>query len=366
MQNLDRMSPTVQKVFNTDFVLTQVMEDLSGNPPIDFVELYTSDECQLKCTHCFHGTVRSIDKPLSLTEWIYVIDQFQELGAYHFHISGREPFLEKNTFPILHYLNKKKGSSRLKFGLITNGINCEKYLGKTICSNLDYFEISIDGLVESHEFLRGKGTYVRTVNTLKSALYTLGELVVSTSTIVYKNNLSELTYYIDDFIHLGVKRFFFQPIQKIGFAEKNYELLINPFEYRNAIIDIIDMLAAEKYNHVGVKAYFFVPSSMTKTLCNGDEFFLNILTKYLENGEIVHNEGMNTIQFAFELIRVPYWRNFIITQDGYLIDHCSTRSTFNYKQMSIGNVRSTSLTDLISKARQFSKEYVSYNLNLVK
>src|SRR5258706_7201086 len=110
------MADHVWEILDQGIVHSQILKDLKGKPRISMVELFVSDNCPLKCKHCFHADVHSVDPPLSLQEWQAVIDQFIVLGVRHFHIAGREPFTEQITLELLDYLSEKKKNIDLKLG----------------------------------------------------------------------------------------------------------------------------------------------------------------------------------------------------------------------------------------------------------
>lgn len=125
--------------------------------------LETTSICNLRCKHCYNesGTknvnlsVKSIEK---------VITGLIPFGANRFSISGGEPLLHSSFGEILHLLTKYP----VYYQIISNGtlINetislLRQYTGKIS------MQISLDGLQEAHDYLRGSGSFGKIKDSVK-------------------------------------------------------------------------------------------------------------------------------------------------------------------------------------------------------
>ncbi len=145
-----------------------------------------TSECNLRCKHCYQShSVESI--PFDrLTQ---TVDRLIKSGADRFYISGSEPLLYEKFDELVDYLK----SLDMKWVLVTNGTLIDKKITQRLMSakNLLRVIISLDGASEyTHEINRGKGTYVRTIdsiNRLKSSC-----VPVSIQMVVAKYNQSEI------------------------------------------------------------------------------------------------------------------------------------------------------------------------------
>jgi MoaA/NifB/PqqE/SkfB family radical SAM enzyme len=352
------MKNQVWEILDNGVLHRQILKDLKSSPQINLVELFVSDNCPLKCRHCFHADVRSVDTPLSLEEWKTVIEKFIQLGARHFHIAGREPFTERITLELLDYLSERKKTIDLKFGAISNGMNSRKHLLRIQQSKLDYLEISVDGLSDTHDYMRGKGTYRHTWETLGEALSLLGQNRISIATAIHKANISQIPDIIQNLSRIGVRKFFFQPVMPMGYALNMINLLIEGTEYRRAILELKEFFNRLKNQNDAIAVMFYVPPEMTHSLCEGDPWLEEELVKYILHGSSLTKFGRSYLQLDFNVVRVPFWRHFIVTEDGYIINECSSRSVPNYIDFSIGNVLQEPLSELIHNSRQFAINYV--------
>jgi len=312
---------------------------------IEFVELYVSDSCNLKCTHCFHGDVRSLEEQLSSEEWYRVVDQFVELGVQQIHISGREPFVGDKSVQLLQYLHSVKEKTGIKYGAITNGINVPAYLPTIQKLNIDYLDFSLDGLKESHEMLRGKETFSKTVQAIQDTLAVLSKKRVYVSSVVHKGNLEDVPRMIDYLHHLGVNKFFFQPLQPQGNAVKLQALLISPQEYDKLITSCVSLLERHREQN-GIGLLIYVHPTSLPWLIDHNEWVSSSFISYIYGEDPTIKFGKSLLKFRFELVCAAFWRSCVITADGYYLGCCVMRTFQDYPSFSTGNVKQSPIRDL--------------------
>jgi len=122
--------------------------------------LYLTNDCNLRCVHCymFSGCKKEIE--IDYLEWFKVIDILKSNGVKVVTLTGGEPMFKKGFFEILDYLYQKN----ISVILITNGtlITDENYL--CLSEKCAEIQISLDGPnQETHERIRGKGTFEKTI-----------------------------------------------------------------------------------------------------------------------------------------------------------------------------------------------------------
>lgn len=121
-----------------------------------------TDDCQLKCKHCFNGNRRG-NAYLETSVWEKIIDRLDECGVFRIRISGGEPFLRKDIIEILKYIDTKS----IRYSVYTNGLNVDQCIEELKgLKKLDCIRVSIDGTKEVNDYLRGDGTYDETIQTI--------------------------------------------------------------------------------------------------------------------------------------------------------------------------------------------------------
>lgn len=189
------------------------------------VQLHLTDKCNLKCKHCYEGERKNID------EWDYnelsnvikkIDDAFIKWNVDgEISLVGGEPLMYPHINQLLHDLRKTKSISRI--AILTNGTLITDDIKKAILETTPAVQISIDGInEEKHDFIRGKGNYLKSIETIKWLV---------------KNNIDVFVHYVisrysipisEDFImymnNLGVKQITFSRVVPIGSSDESIML----------------------------------------------------------------------------------------------------------------------------------------------
>ncbi len=150
---------------------------------------HLTSKCNLSCQHCLFES--SPDTDLSITPELLQkgIREARDLGCNLFYFTGGEPFVYPDFTRIIGDLLK---DPEVHVVILTNGLLIDKHLDaiKKMPPERLHLQISLDGLEEHHDLLRGAGTFPR----LMSVLDTLANLGLATtlSVAVNKVNLSDL------------------------------------------------------------------------------------------------------------------------------------------------------------------------------
>ncbi|MCL1891011.1 MAG: putative heme d1 biosynthesis radical SAM protein NirJ2 [Coriobacteriia bacterium] len=117
------------------------------------VSWMTTNECNLKCKHCYQDADESQEKELTTEEGLALIDQIAKAGFKIMIFSGGEPLLRPDIFELVSYAASK--GLRPVFG--TNGILItEEVAQKLKEAGAVAMGISIDSLdEEAHDEFRG-------------------------------------------------------------------------------------------------------------------------------------------------------------------------------------------------------------------
>ncbi|MBI5375785.1 MAG: radical SAM protein [Candidatus Schekmanbacteria bacterium] len=177
-------------------------------PSLRYLELQITDRCNLACRHCYLGEPKG--KELTIQNIKDVFTQFEELQGLRMIVSGGEPMLHRD-FAII---NEEIKGRAFRAILLTNGtiINEEK------ARNLNFQEvqISLDGLEEAHDHLRGKGNFKKAVKAAK-ILIEMG-IDVSAATMITKMNANDFEPLEAMLKDMGVKEWAVDVPAGTGFA----------------------------------------------------------------------------------------------------------------------------------------------------
>lgn len=205
-----------------------------------FFEL--TNDCNLACKHCGSDCIKDSTQPILPYET--VIKVLKEIKLkYNSHkitviLSGGEPLLYPNLFKLGEDIHKLE----YPWGMVTNGYGwTEKTIKKAKNSHLSSITISLDGLEEEHNWLRGKKeSFERAVNLIKMLNADKFFQVMDVFTVVHKKNLHVLDKVYELLIKLGVTKWRISLIDPIGRAAKNKDLFIGKDNFKILIEKILN------------------------------------------------------------------------------------------------------------------------------
>jgi len=146
----------------------------------------TTLRCNLRCSHC--GSSAGLPRPneLNTKECFRLCEELAELGCEDVSLMGGEPFLREDWFSIAQCI-KNLG---MNLNIVSNGTILDRYIDKISQLKPKVVGISLDGMKESHEKIRGKGTFEKVIQ----AIELLREKGIQTTVIttVSKINFKDL------------------------------------------------------------------------------------------------------------------------------------------------------------------------------
>lgn len=193
------------------------------------IQWHINDKCNLRCLHCYQDIFTS-ERELpfsSLKEIFKNIKEFleKEEKSLIVDITGGEPFLHKDFFQFIEFLNGLKIVK--KVGIITNGFFLNRENLKFL-ENLRKTEIKIsaEGVdKETYEIFRGKGNFEKFTE-ICNLLKTAGFKKTLMFTLLENNFLQ--TWKLFDFIeHFRFNRFVIERFIPLGKGRKIENLVIS-------------------------------------------------------------------------------------------------------------------------------------------
>lgn len=167
----------------------------SPAPSLRYLELQITNRCNLLCKHCYIDDKDPAE--LTIDEITAILKEFEEMQGLRVIITGGEPLLH-TRFKELNEILPKFSVRKL---LLSNGL----LLNRSIIEELNFEEvqISIDGLEDSHDAIRGKGTFKRSMDSIR--LIKEAGLDVSVATIIHPKNLGDLDKLEKMFMDMDIK-----------------------------------------------------------------------------------------------------------------------------------------------------------------
>ncbi len=131
------------------------------------VFLYITENCQLKCGHCYMGQRLTQGNNLSLDDAKLILHNCRKLGSQQITLLGGEPTLHPDFVEIINY-SKQVGFDKIIVD--SNGLFIDPF--KIISpDNLEYVSVSLDGsTAELHDKVRGQGTFEKTIKNIREIM----------------------------------------------------------------------------------------------------------------------------------------------------------------------------------------------------
>jgi radical SAM protein with 4Fe4S-binding SPASM domain len=191
------------------------------SPSLRYLELQITDRCNLRCGHCYIGE-RPESHELSVDRIRAVLTEFEGMQGLRVLITGGEPLMH-SSFDAVNALLPGFSMRRVLF---TNGLLLSER--KIDSLNVHEIQISIDGLEEAHDMLRGQGTFSKAMAAVRLCLDK--GIDVSVSTMVHAKNLADFDGMDRLFRELGVKDWTVDVPCSAGRLEENKQFRVRPEE----------------------------------------------------------------------------------------------------------------------------------------
>lgn len=204
--------------------------------------------CNLRCRHCCVADMpnqnlesMSLDKAKKALDRCLLIMDEKEKGL---SFLGGEPLCGEKFPELVEYAR----SLGFKVGLSTNGTLVDEAFARMAKKNNINVQISLDGTDrESHEFVRGKGTW----DSVISAIRLLNKYCVDiqTNLVYHRGNINKLEEYFDFAINNNIKKVRLISLMNMGRAvgqmervplDEFVDIMYKLIKKRPDIIDVLD------------------------------------------------------------------------------------------------------------------------------
>lgn len=204
-------------------------------------------KCNLACQHCGSRAGHSRAKELSTEEALNLVKQLAEVGITEVTLIGGEAFLRPDWLEIARAIT----DSGMVCGMTTGGYGItEDTAHKMKAAGIKVVSVSVDGLEETHDRLRGKkGSWewaFKTMSHLKQAGIPFG-----CNTQINRLSAPEFPRIYDRIRDAGIFAWQIQLTVPMGNAADNSEILLQPYE----LLDIYPMIyrVVQRANQEGVR-----------------------------------------------------------------------------------------------------------------
>ncbi len=140
------------------------------------MQWHVTERCNLRCAHCYQESYAS--EELRLDNLLRILKQFKDLLHLwrakagrrvrgHITITGGEPFIREDFPDLLEVLARHRNC--FSFAILTNGTCIDSSIARRLHKlSPEFVQISVEGTQTTHDEIRGKGNFDRTVEAIKT------------------------------------------------------------------------------------------------------------------------------------------------------------------------------------------------------
>lgn len=195
--------------------------------------------CDLACRHCGSRAGRERPDELNTQECLDLVDQMAELGVKEVTIIGGEAYLRDDWLDIVRHIRGHGMLCSMTTG--ARGLTMERVLGAKE-AGLQSISISVDGLRESHDDLRGvRGSFdsaMRGFDLIKE----VGGIRATANTQINSRNIREIPAVFDMLVEKGIKAWQVQVTTAMGRAGDEPQMLLEPYQ----MLEVLPLVARLK------------------------------------------------------------------------------------------------------------------------
>ena len=197
--------------------------------------------CDLGCKHCGSRAGKARDSELSTEQCLELVRQFAETGIREITLIGGEAYLRDDW----HIIAAAISDAGMRCGITTGARNLDQdRVDKAVAAGVHTIGISIDGLQETHDMLRGPGSYEALLGAAERIAKT--PIRLTTNSQINRLSMPELPALADRIVAMGSKAWQIAVTVPLGRAADRPELVLQPYD----LLELFPLLVWVKRNHL--------------------------------------------------------------------------------------------------------------------
>ena len=253
---------------NAQYTVTQIVAKHFDNQIVKpknnggSMQMYLTNECNMRCPHCYMFAGLKKDRELSTKEIFDIISSFKKHGGNNIVFSGGEIALRTDLYEILKYSCDLGISNEI----LTNGTLWNADLVKKVAPLITRVQISIDGYDEAtNSLIRGKGNFSKALNAVNLFYESNVDTEISVTPYLDKKLAENYQCYIDFARMLNQKYHKANFLVKFTFdvlngrdicvsekQKKDYQSIVTKI-YNELYGDFVDKPFLEFHKHGGIE-----------------------------------------------------------------------------------------------------------------
>lgn len=215
------------------------------NPKSFILQWHITERCNWQCKHCYQGK-NYIKDELGTEQLFNILEQYVFLikkwnipkQKATLNITGGEPFMRKDFFKFLPEVHKK--SNLFRWGLLSNGSFITQSVVEELKSyGIDYYQVSLEGLEECNDEIRGKGSYKKVLRAIR--ILSNQGVHTNVSLTLTKKNIQQIPELCEILYNAGVFRINTRRLIPLGTGSQLKDELLEPLELKEYYLKTSEM-----------------------------------------------------------------------------------------------------------------------------
>lgn len=203
------------------------------------MQWHITDRCNLRCRHCYQESFTTEDLPFQAL--MNILGQYRELlkewnirenhtrARGHINVTGGEPFVRKDFFELLKVFHKNR--DEFTYGILTNGTLLSRESVERLKElEPSFVQVSLEGGEETHDQIRGKGSFRKTLEGIRVLISRGIETLVSFT--AHRENYREFPHVVKTARKLKVDRVWSDRLIPCGGGAGMKDMVLSPEQTR--------------------------------------------------------------------------------------------------------------------------------------
>lgn len=213
--------------------LAAYRKKLCEAPELRHLFLELTLQCNARCFHCGSSCDPNAPQGLPMEQYLSVLEDVREhfdLKRMMLCITGGEPLLYRDFFPLM----EKARDMGFHWGMTSNATLITRDTARRLKeSGMGTISVSIDGLPETHDRLRGlPGGWKKAMEGIQNLIDEGGFRAIQVTTVVNHRNIDELDRLFGIFEDLDIDSWRVIGLEPIGRAKEHPDLMLTPEDQR--------------------------------------------------------------------------------------------------------------------------------------
>ena len=190
-------------------------------------------DCNLHCSHCIRSFSNKSDESIDLHSATKVLEEIAKVDSKaQIVLTGGEPTLHKDFYDIV------ETAKRLFNNVVicSNGVYSSATLEKLCALKNIALQISLDGTESAHDKIRGKGNFVKSINSIKTLIE--HSVPIRVSSTVNTENIASMFDLEEQLSELNITKW--QVAQEQAFSEIEANRQVDTQTWNNFVDELLE------------------------------------------------------------------------------------------------------------------------------